>query len=177
MLMLPYSSLESIKRLMMLQSWALGTHIISTGKPSQTLCDLMLPSFFVCIFFFLHSFTHYHVAPSERSNWALPGTEHLYNPQQDSHGLSALRNVITPRRLDPRVMSTTPNMRRQVINRNIHANGLGHESGDDNKMAFDPNDPSNLSAAEWEAKFVRLVSDVGLLNYCICSLSRAVHYK
>lgn len=163
----------------MLQSRALGTYTLSTGRPSQTLCDLMLPLFFVCIFFPLHSFTHYYVATSERSQWALSGTEHLYNPQQESHALLALRNVATPRRLDPRVMSITPsptllyarsdlNMHRQVINRNIHASGLGRDSGDDRNIVYDPNDTSNISAADWEAKFSNLVSDVGLSNRRLC---------
>lgn len=138
---------------------------------------------FVC---FLHSFTHYlcfHVAKDERHKWALPGTEHYYNRQQDSHELLALQNSFTPRRLALPGISTTPSstfsrtgsvpntLHRRAINRNFHGNGNPSFS------PSNPNDPSNLSAVEWEAKFARLVSDVGLSNHRLCSLSRVVHYK
>ncbi|KAH9983828.1 hypothetical protein BJV77DRAFT_1072601 [Russula vinacea] len=56
---------------------------------------------------------------SDRSEWAFPGTEHLYNQQQEGHDLGALYNSIpTPESLPPRhlyLFFPTPHTARSLL--------------------------------------------------------------
>ena len=159
------------------------------------------------IFVLLWTLTnYYHVASSERSKWALPGTELLY--QQDKHELSALRNSLTtpwrlattPSPTSARTRSVPNTLHRQAIHRNFQSNppdspsqtptrtnsqlaskfggdgSDGVDGGDDYKIALDTGNPSNTTAAYWEAQFSHLVSNAELSNDGLCSLYREAHY-
>ena len=94
--------LGSIKRSLIVQT--LRKCILDTNKPFPTPCVHIPLGFFVCIvilpLILLACSPHNFVVSSDRSEWAFPGTEHLYNQQQEGHDLGALYNSIpTPGKL------------------------------------------------------------------------------